>query len=161
MIINLPYFLENLELRLFGILYYYHDYKFTLLPRKFRVETLVFCTIIMIINLPYFLENSSTHATIQVQVRHVFHFKQALWLHRRFLSMWWINSFPTVSSDESYHSKEATGMYHDFGTFLQNELCLLHVSTSADDEYGDFQAQATYSASYILWLKVVCELFFH
>jgi hypothetical protein len=34
MIINLPYFLENLELTLFGILYYYHDYKFTLLSRK-------------------------------------------------------------------------------------------------------------------------------
>ncbi|GAU20194.1 hypothetical protein TSUD_352580 [Trifolium subterraneum] len=80
--------------------------------------------------------------------------REALWLHRRFLSMCWINSFPTVSSDESYHSKEATGMYHDFGTFLQNELCLLHASTSADDDYGDFQAQATYSASYILWLKV-------
>jgi protein prenyltransferase alpha subunit repeat containing protein 1 len=91
----------------------------------------------------------------------VYHFKQALWLHRRFLSMWWINSFPTVSSDGSYHSKEATSMYHDFGTFLQNELCLLHVSTSAADEYGDFQAQATYSASYILWLKLVCELYFH
>ncbi|PNY05410.1 prenyltransferase alpha subunit repeat-containing protein 1-like [Trifolium pratense] len=80
--------------------------------------------------------------------------REALWLHRRFLSMCWINSFPTVSSDESYHSKEATSKYHDFGTFLQNELCLLHASTSADDDYGDFQAQATYSASYILWLKV-------
>ncbi|WJX41082.1 hypothetical protein P8452_28490 [Trifolium repens] len=80
--------------------------------------------------------------------------REALWLHRRFLSVCWINSFPTVSSDESYHPKEATSKYHDFGTFLQNELCLLHASTSADDDYGDFQAQATYSASYILWLKV-------
>ncbi|XP_004515362.1 uncharacterized protein [Cicer arietinum] len=80
--------------------------------------------------------------------------REALWLHRRFLSMCWINSFLTDSSDGSYHSKEATSMYHDFGTFLQNELCLLHTSTFVDDDYGDFQAQAAYAASYILWLKV-------
>ncbi|CAJ2642312.1 unnamed protein product [Trifolium pratense] len=71
--------------------------------------------------------------------------REALWLHRRFLSMCWINSFPTVSGDESYHSKEATSMHHDFGTFLNNELCLLQASTFADEDYGDFQAQAMYS----------------
>lgn len=90
----------------------------------------------------------------------VVRFKQALWLHRRFLSMCWINNFLTDSSDGSYHSKEGTGMYRDLGTFLQNELCLLHASTFADDDYGDFQAQATHSVSYILWLKMVCEFFF-
>lgn len=51
-------------------------------------------------------------------------------------------------------------MYHDFSTFLQKELSLFHSSTFVDDDYGDFQAQATHSASYILWLKVVCEFFF-
>lgn len=51
-------------------------------------------------------------------------------------------------------------MYHDFSTFLQKESSLLHASTFVDDDYGDFQAQATHSASYILWLKVVCEFFF-
>lgn len=80
--------------------------------------------------------------------------REALWLHRRFLSTCWINNFLTDSSDGSDHSKEEASMFHDFGTFLQNELCLLHTSTFADDDYGDFQAQATYSASYILWLKV-------
>ncbi|KEH17834.1 uncharacterized protein [Medicago truncatula] len=80
--------------------------------------------------------------------------REALWLHRRFLSMCWINNFLTDSSDGSYHSKEGTGMYRDLGTFLQNELCLLHASTFADDDYGDFQAQATHSVSYILWLKM-------
>ncbi|XP_045823121.1 uncharacterized protein LOC123915890 [Trifolium pratense] len=83
--------------------------------------------------------------------------REALWLHRRFLSMCWINSFPTVSGDESYHSKEATSMHHDFGTFLNNELCLHQASTFADEDYGDFQAQAMYSVSYILWLKVVIK----
>lgn len=91
---------------------------------------------------------------------YVAHFKQTLWLHRRFLSMCWINNFLIDSGDGSDHSKEATSMYHDFGTFLQNELCLLHSSTFVDDDFGDFQAQATYAASYILWLKVVCEFFF-
>ncbi|XP_058743308.1 uncharacterized protein LOC131616090 [Vicia villosa] len=80
--------------------------------------------------------------------------REALWLHRRFLSSYWINSFLPDSNDRSYHSKEATNMYHDFGTFLQKELSLFHSSTFVDDDYGDFQAQATHSASYILWLKV-------
>ncbi|KAG4400706.1 hypothetical protein AAZX31_07G107500 [Glycine max] len=80
--------------------------------------------------------------------------REALWLHRRFLSMCWINNFLLDSGDASYHSKEAISMHHDFGTFLRNELCLLHSSTFVDDDFVDVQAQAVYSASYILWLKV-------
>lgn len=81
--------------------------------------------------------------------------REALWLHRRFLSMCWINNFLIDSGDASYHPKEAINTYHDFGTFLQNELCLLHsCSTFADDDFVDVQGQAAYSASYILWLKV-------
>ncbi|BAT96814.1 hypothetical protein VIGAN_09011800 [Vigna angularis var. angularis] len=81
--------------------------------------------------------------------------REALWLHRRFLSTCWINNFVPDSGDESYHSKEAIGLYHDFGTFLQNELCLLDsCSTFVDDDFVDVQAQAAHSASYILWLKV-------
>ncbi|CAJ1948095.1 unnamed protein product [Sphenostylis stenocarpa] len=81
--------------------------------------------------------------------------REALWLHRRFLSMCWINNFVLAAGDASYHSKEAISLYHDFGTFLQNELCLLHsCSTIVDDDFVDVQAQAAHSASYILWLKV-------
>ncbi|CAI8606685.1 unnamed protein product [Vicia faba] len=80
--------------------------------------------------------------------------REALWLHRRFLSSCWINSFLADSNDGSHHSKEATSIYHDVGTFLQKELSLFLASTFVDDDYGDFQAQATHSASYILWLKV-------
>lgn len=83
-------------------------------------------------------------------------FKQALWLHRRFLSTCWISNFLIDSGD----GKEKIGMYHDFGTFIQNELSLLHSSTAfTNDDFADFQAQASYSASYMLWLKVVCKLF--
>ncbi|XP_061362908.1 uncharacterized protein LOC133306602 isoform X2 [Gastrolobium bilobum] len=85
--------------------------------------------------------------------------REALWLHRRFLSMCWINNFLIDSGDASNHSTEAMSMYHDFGTFLQNELCLLHsCSTFVDDDFADFQAQATHSASYMLWLKVFPSL---
>ncbi|KAG5054890.1 hypothetical protein JHK85_007400 [Glycine max] len=75
--------------------------------------------------------------------------REALWLHRRFLSMWILDS-----GDASYHSKEAISMHHDFGTFLQNELCLLHSCSTFVDDFVDVQAQAAYSACYILWLKV-------
>lgn len=51
-------------------------------------------------------------------------------------------------------------MHHDFGTFLQNELCLLHSCSTFVDDFVDVQAQAAYSACYILWLKVVCGLVF-
>jgi len=64
------------------------------------------------------------------------------------------------SGDASYHSKEAISMHHDFGTFLQNELCLLHSCSTFVDDFVDVQAQAAYSACYILWLKVVCGLVF-
>ncbi|KAK7401390.1 hypothetical protein VNO78_12824 [Psophocarpus tetragonolobus] len=81
--------------------------------------------------------------------------REALWLHRRILSMCWINNFLLDSNDASYKSKEAISMSHDFSTFLQNELCLLHsCSTFVDDDFVDVQAQAAYSACYILWLKV-------
>ncbi|KAK7286988.1 hypothetical protein RJT34_22379 [Clitoria ternatea] len=81
--------------------------------------------------------------------------REALWLHRRFLSMCWINNFGIDSGDASYNSEEAINMYHEFSTFLQNELHLLHsCSTFIDDDFANFQAQAAYSASYILWLKV-------
>ncbi|XP_057458363.1 uncharacterized protein LOC130749092 [Lotus japonicus] len=77
--------------------------------------------------------------------------REALWLHRRFLSTCWISNFLIDSGD----GKEKIGMYHDFGTFIQNELSLLHSSTAfTDDDFADFQAQASYSASYMLWLKV-------
>lgn len=82
---------------------------------------------------------------------------QALWLHRRFLSSCWINHFLTGPSDKSSHSKDTTNNYHDFGLFLENELCLFKsCSTIVDNDFEDVQAQAKHSACYILWLKMVC-----
>ncbi|XP_019434245.1 PREDICTED: uncharacterized protein LOC109340930 isoform X2 [Lupinus angustifolius] len=81
--------------------------------------------------------------------------REALWLYRRFISSCWINHFLTDSGDASHHFKESITNYHDFGTFLKKELCLIdYCSTVVDNEFGDFEAQAMHSASYLLWLKV-------
>ncbi|KAI4324357.1 hypothetical protein L6164_023905 [Bauhinia variegata] len=76
--------------------------------------------------------------------------REALWLHRRFLSLCWINNFL-----RSYNSKEKISMKHFWDTFLEDEISLLSSClTIVDDDFEDFHAQAAYSASYILWLKM-------
>ncbi|GAV82991.1 PPTA domain-containing protein, partial [Cephalotus follicularis] len=67
--------------------------------------------------------------------------REALWLHRRFLSLCWIRHF-------------ATDLHNDGSSvFLDNELCLVSsCSTIPDNEFDDFQAQSIHSAAYILWL---------
>ncbi|KAI4352730.1 hypothetical protein L6164_006951 [Bauhinia variegata] len=81
--------------------------------------------------------------------------REALWLHRRFLSVCWSNNILRGSSDASYNSKEKISMKHCWDTFLEDEISLLSSClTIVDDEFEDFHAQATYSASYILWLKM-------
>lgn len=66
---------------------------------------------------------------------------EALWLHRRFLSLYWIKHFAT-----------------NLGVFLDNELHLFHkCSTIPDNEYEDYQAQAVFSATYFLWLTKIID----
>ncbi|KAL5566865.1 hypothetical protein UlMin_030029 [Ulmus minor] len=65
--------------------------------------------------------------------------REALWLHRRFLSLVLIKHF----------SNDHTGT----SILVDNELHLLRsCSTFPDSFFEDHQAQALYSASYILWL---------
>ncbi|MED6193422.1 hypothetical protein PIB30_019348 [Stylosanthes scabra] len=74
--------------------------------------------------------------------------REALWLYRRFLSMYWINNFLSDSGGTSYNSN-----YCD--PFLENEFCLIDSCLAVqDNEFADFQSQAVYAASYMLWLKV-------
>ncbi|KAK4851960.1 hypothetical protein QYF36_019785 [Acer negundo] len=71
--------------------------------------------------------------------------REALWLHRRFLSSYWIRHIATDLHGVSYQ--------FDFGSFIDHELCLLDsCSTIPDDDFEDFQAQAIHSATYIVWL---------
>ncbi|KAK4773118.1 hypothetical protein SAY87_028137 [Trapa incisa] len=64
--------------------------------------------------------------------------REALWLYRRFLSLHWLRDFMTQL---------------DSVIFLDDELHLLHsCSIIPDSDFDDFQAQAMYSTTYILWL---------
>ncbi|KAK9919443.1 hypothetical protein M0R45_028035 [Rubus argutus] len=79
--------------------------------------------------------------------------REALWLHRRFLSLFWIKHFLTGHTGLPSHWKHKTSMNNDFGIFVDHELNLLQsCSIIPDNNFDDYQAQATYSATYMLWL---------
>ncbi|XVF57111.1 hypothetical protein PTKIN_Ptkin06aG0177500 [Pterospermum kingtungense] len=78
--------------------------------------------------------------------------REALWLHRRFLSLCMIRHLTTMH-DISCHPEQKTSMDNEINIFLDNESCLLnYCSTIQDTEFEDFKAQAMYSAVYFLWL---------
>ncbi|KAL6278871.1 hypothetical protein ACE6H2_022472 [Prunus campanulata] len=78
---------------------------------------------------------------------------KALWLHRRFLSLFWIKHFLADHTGLSSHGKQKTSMNDDFSVFMDNELHLLHsCSIIPDNSFDDYQAQAMHSATYMLWL---------
>ncbi|KAL3821553.1 hypothetical protein ACJIZ3_007458 [Penstemon smallii] len=74
--------------------------------------------------------------------------REALWLHRRFLSLLWMKYSYSAIDDQSLSSEIC-----DINMFITDELKLFHSCTIIpDNDFGDFQAQATYSATYIMWL---------
>ncbi|KAF5959159.1 hypothetical protein HYC85_000368 [Camellia sinensis] len=82
--------------------------------------------------------------------------REALWLHRRFLSFCWTKHFVTDIHDISSHSDHKDTMNHEIGVFMDTELELVcSCSTIPDNDYEDFQAQAMFSATYLLWLTKV------
>ncbi|KAA8539002.1 hypothetical protein F0562_025694 [Nyssa sinensis] len=85
--------------------------------------------------------------------------REALWLHRRFLSLCWIKHFATDIHDASCHSDHKTSTSHDMVIFMDNELGLFRsCSAILDNDFEDFQSHAIFSATYILWLtKQVSE----
>lgn len=83
---------------------------------------------------------------------------QALWLHRRFLSLTWIMHFERNQSSET---GQRMVMNEEIVTFIDKEIHLLESSmTVPDTKFEDFQAQALHAAVYMLWLtKVSIGLF--
>jgi len=80
-------------------------------------------------------------------------FFQALWLHRRFLSLNWIMYFACNHSDASPETGESIIMNEEIAIFIDNEIRLLDSSmTVPDTKFEDFQAQALHAAVYTLWL---------
>ena len=87
----------------------------------------------------------------------IVHLSQALWLHRRFLSLCTIRHL-TTKHGTSCHFEQKTSMNNEINIFLDNVSCLLdYCSTIQDTEYEDFKAQAMYSAIYFLWLITVIQ----
>ncbi|CAH2046491.1 unnamed protein product [Thlaspi arvense] len=83
--------------------------------------------------------------------------REALWLHRRFLSLNWIMYF---GSNHSSETGESIVMNKETVIFIDNEIHLLESSmTVKDTKFEDFQAQALHAAVYMLWLtKHIPEL---
>ncbi|XP_059665731.1 uncharacterized protein LOC132311703 isoform X2 [Cornus florida] len=86
--------------------------------------------------------------------------RESLWLHRRFLLLVWIKHFATDRS-VSCHLDRITSLSHNIYTIMDNEMQLFRsCSTVLNNDFEDFQAQATLSATYILWLtKQICDSF--
>lgn len=75
---------------------------------------------------------------------------QALWLHRRFLASCWIKHFASTNHLKPWHST------YDIDRLIDNELQLFNsCATIIDSHFDDYKAQATYAATYIMWLKKV------
>ncbi|CAN8311892.1 unnamed protein product [Cochlearia groenlandica] len=86
--------------------------------------------------------------------------REALWLHRRFLSLKWMTYFVHNHSDVSSETGKSIVLNEEIARFTDNEIHLLESSmTVSDTKFEDFQAQALHAAVYILWLtKHIPEL---
>ncbi|KAH9698805.1 protein prenylyltransferase superfamily protein [Citrus sinensis] len=80
--------------------------------------------------------------------------REALWLHRRFLSLYLIKHIATHLLGVSCQSKPKASVDIDIDSLMDHELCLVHScsTTIPDANFEDFQAQAIHSAAYMLWL---------
>lgn len=79
--------------------------------------------------------------------------REALWIHRRFLSVCWMRHF---AIDQKVCEQEG-GIKKDIPFFIENELNLVNSCSFISNEYfEDFQAQAACSGAYLLWLIKNC-----
>ncbi|CAH9119905.1 unnamed protein product [Cuscuta epithymum] len=69
--------------------------------------------------------------------------REALWLHRRFLASSWVKYFAASMMGTC-----------DIDKFIDNELQLFNsCATIIDCNFEDYRSQATYAATYIMWLQ--------
>ncbi|XP_051180487.1 uncharacterized protein [Lolium perenne] len=75
--------------------------------------------------------------------------RESLWIHRRFLSQWWLQQL--MNSEETCPSKEEESLAD---LFLAQEIHLLSDCLSAPgDEFGETRVQAGLAALYTLWIS--------
>ncbi|CAN4112549.1 unnamed protein product [Withania somnifera] len=80
--------------------------------------------------------------------------REALWLHRRFLLTCWIKCFACGDHDSSLPSIQRNVRTIDIDMLIENELELFRSCTNLpDSDFEDYQAQATFAAIYMVWLK--------
>ncbi|KAF3619193.1 putative pentatricopeptide repeat-containing protein-like [Capsicum annuum] len=80
--------------------------------------------------------------------------REALWLHRRFLSTCWIRYFACGDHNRTLPSNPRNIRTVDIDMFIDNELELFCSCTILpDSDFEDYQAQATFAATYMVWLK--------
>ncbi|XP_021763562.1 uncharacterized protein LOC110728207 isoform X2 [Chenopodium quinoa] len=80
--------------------------------------------------------------------------REALWLHRRFLSVYWVKHFGTDQPDISRHPNEKSIESDYVSVFIDNEVGLLRDCLNLPESmFEDVQSQIIHSAFYILWLN--------
>ncbi|KAL3350916.1 hypothetical protein AABB24_023361 [Solanum stoloniferum] len=80
--------------------------------------------------------------------------REALWLHRRFLLTCWIRYFACGDHDRSLPSNQRNIRTVDIDMLIDNELELFRSCTILpDSDFEDYQAQASFAATYMVWLK--------
>ncbi|XP_072966612.1 uncharacterized protein [Typha angustifolia] len=79
--------------------------------------------------------------------------REALWVHRRFLSQFWIKHFVAVKQELSPHLEDSHHNGPALDAFLAEEMQLLRTCLSLKaDEFEDTRIQSQHAASYILWI---------
>ncbi|KAH6762659.1 hypothetical protein C2S52_020092 [Perilla frutescens var. hirtella] len=87
--------------------------------------------------------------------------RESLWLHRRFLSLLWMKHLAIDDQSISSHSCSRSSEIWDLTMFIEDETMLFHSCIIIPDgEFGDYQAQATFSATYITWLAKQMPMYF-
>uniref|UniRef100_A0A803M4D3 Uncharacterized protein n=1 Tax=Chenopodium quinoa TaxID=63459 RepID=A0A803M4D3_CHEQI len=80
--------------------------------------------------------------------------REALWLHRRFLSVYWVKHFGTDRPDISRPPNEKSIENDYVSVFIDNEVGLLRDCLNLPESmFEDVQSQIIHSAFYILWLN--------
>ncbi|XP_074279105.1 uncharacterized protein LOC141604583 [Silene latifolia] len=80
--------------------------------------------------------------------------REALWLHRRFLSVCWVNHFGANQDGSSEQSSEKGVEDNHASDFIDKEVGLLHDCIGLPDSiFEDVQSQISHCASYIMWLN--------
>ncbi|GER33199.1 protein farnesyltransferase alpha subunit [Striga asiatica] len=102
------------------------------------------------------LKGSRDWAELHVADNSCFHYRAALWLHRRFLSLVWLKQHLLSNDDNQrniYSNSRCTSC--DISVFIKDELMLFDSCINFPDEedyFGDYRAQAIHAATYIMWL---------